>query len=126
MSGKSGTINNHGGKMNRQKVSFKGKIELEKVVSYLEKIIDGFSEGTIYLSNEKKSAILKPISPISIEIEASTKEKKEKIEITLSWSDGTKEEIAEPAFSILSSAPEPVLEESDGPNAENGENEVKE
>ena len=56
---------------------------------YLEGLIECLKQGTIYLTHEGKSILLKPRTPVSIELEAASKAShgiwKEKMVLKLSW-----------------------------------------
>ncbi len=78
-------------------------------VRHLEGLIECLKRGTIYLNHEGKSILLKPRTPISIELEAASKAShgicKEKMVLKLSWKIRESWSLGEESFSILRSEP---------------------
>ncbi|MBD3403163.1 amphi-Trp domain-containing protein [candidate division GN15 bacterium] len=96
--------------MSKKEVSFKGRLEQQQVMAYLNELVTGLKTGTVYVQNGDGYVSLSPGRLINIEIEAVEKKDKEKLVIEMTW--GRDEEVAEVSPLKISTS-EPVVEESE-------------
>ncbi|MFQ6072799.1 MAG: amphi-Trp domain-containing protein [Methanosarcinales archaeon] len=74
----------------KEKFEVKSTLDRDLTVEYVEKILNGFKEGKIELSdNTSKTISLNPIEPYQLEIEIGKKEDKGRIKTEIAW-DKTK------------------------------------
>lgn len=74
----------------KEKFEVKSTLGRDQTVEYIEKILNGFKEGKIELSDNKgKTISLNPIEPYQLEIEIGKKEDKGRIKTEIAW-DKTK------------------------------------
>ncbi len=75
--------------MASQHLQIKTKTGFSVAVEYLESLIECLKRGTIFLAHDGKSILLKPRTPISMDLEAEAKPdhaiSKEKIVLKLQW-----------------------------------------
>ncbi|MDQ7031252.1 MAG: amphi-Trp domain-containing protein [Desulfonauticus sp.] len=71
--------------MRKDKISVEQVLKLEKVITYLEGLLEGFKAGKIVVEHEGKVMNLKPAELVEVEIEAKQKPDKEKFSLELSW-----------------------------------------
>ena len=81
--------------MSKKEVSFKGRLEQQQAMAYLNELVTGLKTGTVYVQNGDGYVSLSPGKLINIEIEAVEKKDKEKLVIEMTW--GRDEEVAEDA-----------------------------
>jgi amphi-Trp domain-containing protein len=72
----------------KKAVNLKGRLEREKVISYLEDLVSCMRAGTVSIQDESQSIVLKPHDVVELEIRASHKDHKESISIDLAWRNG--------------------------------------
>lgn len=93
----------------KQKVSAKLRLSREEAADYLEALVKTLREGTLYLQTDDDDITLEPGLEVSMKLEGSSKEEKQKFSLSMSWSteEATKDKV------ILSSVvPEPAAEET--------------
>lgn len=92
--------------MKKNEVSIKSKLETDAVVSMFTDLSSSFKDGKVVIQKGASFITLRPAGQIEMEIEASEKKGKQKIEIQLSW----KEDILldAPEAEIKISTQEPV------------------
>jgi len=89
-----------------QQMELKTKANLLEIVNHLEHLIASLKEGTLCIKKNKETITLKPVEPVTFELEAHSKSEKgalrEKLVIELKWTKN--EAIAEDkeTFSISS------------------------
>ncbi len=71
--------------MSKKEISYKGRVEYEKAIEYLEELVKGLKSGTVYLQSEQEYIELSPGKTVMIEASASQKKDKEKFSLELSW-----------------------------------------
>jgi amphi-Trp domain-containing protein len=71
--------------MGKKEVGFKGRVEPQKAIEYLEKILEGLKSGTWYVQHGDEYVSLQPSEMINMEFSASQKKEKEKFSLELSW-----------------------------------------
>lgn len=96
--------------MSKQSVNLKGELELGKVTSHLEEIINGLTEGTLCIQQGTDLVTLKPTAYVDMDLEASAKGNKEKLTIELSWKQEAPKESPDEEFKISSTEPETIEE----------------
>jgi len=96
--------------MSKQSVSLKGEMELERVITHLQEIVNGLKEGTICIQQSTDLVTLKPSGNIEVELEATLKGDKEKLSMELSWRQETEKEALDQDFKITCSEPEAIEE----------------
>jgi amphi-Trp domain-containing protein len=73
------------GKKDKVKVEFESTMELDQAISYLEGLLDGLKSGTVHVERDTESVTLHPHDPVTLQVEAKQKEKKESFEIAVKW-----------------------------------------
>ena len=98
--------------MKKHEVTVKCKMETDAVVSLLSDLVNSFREGKVVVQKGDSFITLKPAGPIEMELEATEKKGKQKIEIQLSWKEEAPPE-AEPDDEICICATEPAIEDAE-------------
>lgn len=92
--------------MSSQYLQIRTKTGFSVAVGYLESLIECLKRGTIFLTHDGKSILLKPRTPISMDLEAEVKPDhaicKEKIVLKLQWEIRETWPRGEEIFSIAS------------------------
>ncbi len=96
--------------MAKKSIELKGTMDIGRVISHLEEIVNGLKEGTICIQQGTDIVSLKPNSNIEIELEASLKSDKEKLSIELSWRQEPEIQAPDRDFKIMSAEPEGIEE----------------
>jgi len=95
--------------MKKNEVTVKCKMEADAVADMLSDMVNSFREGKVVIQKGSSFVTLKPVGQIELELEATEKKGKQKIEIQLSWKEEILLEQKEDEFRI--SGEEPCLEE---------------
>jgi amphi-Trp domain-containing protein len=90
--------------MGKKEISYKGRVEYQKAIEYLEELVKGLKRGSVYLQNGEEEVQLHPAEIVHIEASASQKKEKEKFTLELSWYL-TEPEINEVGLQISTSPP---------------------
>ncbi len=93
----------------KKEVSFKGKVELDKAIEYLERLSASLKEGRVVVEKGREFVALEPSEVVEIEVEAEQKKDEEKLSIELEWGRNWTAE-AEPGLRISSAEPAPLEE----------------
>lgn len=93
----------------KHEVSFDGTMQRDQAVEYLEALIQTLREGILHIEANGQQVTLHPTDVVTLEIEGSAKEDKEKFSIKLAW---RKDAVAEkdPGLRISAVEPEPAPE----------------
>lgn len=78
--------------MSKKEVKLKGVMDRNQVAAYLEDLLAGLKAGEVKVQQGEQFVTLHPQQMIDVEIEASVKKNKEKIEMEFVW---RKEEASE-------------------------------
>jgi amphi-Trp domain-containing protein len=95
--------------MKKNEVNVKCKMETDAVASLFSDMANSFREGKVVIQKGGSFVTLKPFGQIEVELEATEKKGKQKIEIQLSWKEEMLLEQKEDEFRI--SGDEPCLDE---------------
>ena len=95
--------------MKKTEVNVKCKVETEVVANLLSDLAKNFREGKVVIQKGGSFVTLKPVGQIEVELEATEKKGKQRIEIQLSWKEEILLEQTEDEFRI--SGDEPCLNE---------------
>ena len=96
--------------MGKKEISYKGKVEYQKAIEYLEELVKGLKSGEVYLQDGEEFVELSPAKVVQIEASASQKKEKEKFSLELSWYLNEPEG-GDIGLKISTSKPESVSEE---------------
>jgi len=90
----------------KQEVSVKtDRVELVKVIAYLEALTAGLKAGSIFLKHGSESMALYPKAPINFEVSASKKRNKEKCVLEISWHTESPAELVKTELTITNKVP---------------------
>jgi len=95
--------------MKKNEVNVKCKMEADAVANLLSNMVNSFREGKVVIQKGGSFVTLKPFGQIEVELEATEKKGKQKIEIQLSWKEEILLDMKEDEFRI--SCEEPCLDE---------------
>ena len=87
----------------KKEVGLEEEMEKDRVINYLEQLIDGLKSDTVCIQSGEDLVTLKPSSTIGFCVEAVTKKDKEKLKIELNWC--SEKTPCESEFKIMSSEP---------------------
>lgn len=74
------------------KVKFKGSMQHDEAVHYLEAILNGLRKGTLqFKQGEERVALTPSAATVRVEVKAERKDDKEKLSLELSWHTGPEE-----------------------------------
>lgn len=80
----------------RGKVKFKGMMQHEEAVHYLEAILNGLRKGKLqFKQGEERVALAPNGASVRVEVKAERKSDKEKLSLELSWSTGEQDDQTE-------------------------------
>jgi amphi-Trp domain-containing protein len=71
--------------LGKKEISFKGRLEQQKLVGYLEELLAGLKSGTVFIQHGDDFVRLSPTELVEFEVEASQKKGKEKLTLEISW-----------------------------------------
>ncbi|MBI5592659.1 MAG: amphi-Trp domain-containing protein [Deltaproteobacteria bacterium] len=97
--------------MKKNEVNIKCKMETDAVAILLSDMVKSFREGKMVIQKGSSFVTLKPVGQIEVELEATEKKGKQRIEIQLSWKEAVFSE--QPEDEIRISGDEPCLAEAD-------------
>ncbi|SLM32655.1 hypothetical protein MTBBW1_790053 [Desulfamplus magnetovallimortis] len=99
--------------MKKQEINIKHELSVEETVDLFNEISKSISEGTISIEYGEKQISLKPGCRFDVEIEATRKKGKQKLNIELSWKEEDPTCACKPVLKISSQEPiqEPIEEE---------------
>lgn len=80
-------------KHDKQELTVKGTMDIERAVGYLEGFTQALRGGTVTVEQGEKILVLKPKRTVDVEVEAVQKKGKERFVIEITWR--TEEEIEE-------------------------------
>ncbi len=107
--------------MSKKDLRFKGKMEIGRVIAYLEDLIKSLREGTLYVQQGEEYVALHPVELMKLEVEAGRKDEKERLMFEISW----KKEATIPSQSELKITPsEPEKESKNTGDNAYGENDI--
>lgn len=72
--------------MGAKELTFKSSMQIDKVIDYIESILESLQNRTLCIQKGDEYITLTPADSLSLEVEAESKSDKEKIAIKLSWS----------------------------------------
>jgi amphi-Trp domain-containing protein len=99
--------------MKKHEVTVKCKMESAAIADLLIEMANSFREGKVVVQKESSFVALNPTGQIEVELEASEKKGKQKIEIQMSWKEEMVAEKLEESFCISCHEPCPELSESE-------------
>ena len=91
--------------MKKNEVTVKCKMEADAVANLLSDMVNSFREGKVVIQKGSSFVTLKPAGQIELELEATEKKGKQKIEIQLSWKEEILLEQKEDEFRISTDEP---------------------
>lgn len=75
------------------KVKFKGTMQHDEALHYLEAILNGLRKGKLQFKQGDERVALEPgVASVRVEVRAERKSAKEKLSLELSWHTGTEQE----------------------------------
>ncbi len=72
---------------NKQEVSFEGALPVDRIVSYLRELADGFEKGEVPVERGLERVTLVPAASIDIEVKAKVKKRKHQLRLEMEWEE---------------------------------------
>jgi amphi-Trp domain-containing protein len=106
----------------KKEIAFEGKVELQKVIEYLEQLVASLKDGKVVVEKGREFLVLEPSEIVEIEVEAEQKKDEEKFSLELEWGRSWTTS-GEPDLRISSVEPIPMDDEAGTDEAEAEEEE---
>ncbi|WP_291320359.1 amphi-Trp domain-containing protein [Desulfonatronospira sp.] len=94
--------------MSKNELKYKAVLGKDQVIEHLESLMHALKEGRLNVQSADQSLCLAPGENLKLELKAGGKEKKEKIELEISWSEDM--EVTGQVDELQISSTEPAME----------------